>query len=52
MAKTGFSQSGDVTLKLTVSREWADGITDFLYADTDSQKLKAYQISFGWAWSK
>ena len=37
---------------LTVSKEWTDGITHFLYIDTDSQKLKADQNFFGCAWSK
>ena len=34
-------QSGDKILKLTQSLEQTDWITDFLHADTDSQKLKA-----------
>ena len=46
MAKNGWGQSGDWTLKLTESKEWTDGITHFLYIDTDSQKLKADQKSF------
>ena len=29
-------QSGLWTLKLTVSEEWTDGITDFLHVDADS----------------
>ena len=32
-----------MALKLTVSQEWADGITDFLHVDTDSQKLTVSQ---------
>ena len=32
--------------------KWTDEITDFLHADTDSQKLKIGQMFFGWAWSK
>ena len=39
--QNGFGQSGDGTLKLTVSEEWTDGITDFFHVDKDSQKLKA-----------
>ena len=34
------------TLKLTVSEEWTDRITDFLNVDTWSQKLKADQKMF------
>ena len=41
MVKNGCGHSGHGTLKLTVSEKWTDGITDFLYVDTDSQKLKA-----------
>ena len=41
MVKNRFGQSGDGTLKLTVSEEWTDTITDFLHVDKDSQKLKA-----------
>ena len=53
MVKNGYGQSGHGTLKLTtVSKEWTVGITDFLYVDTDSQKLKTDQKFFGWAWSK
>ena len=48
----GCGQSGDGTLKLTVSEEWTDGRTDILPVDTDSQILKADQIFFEWAWSK
>ena len=48
MVKNGCGQSGDRTLSLNVSEEWTDGITDSLLADTDSQKLKANQKSFGW----
>ena len=36
--------------KLTVSEEWADGKTDFLPVDTDSQKSKADQKFIGCAW--
>ena len=43
MVKNGFGQPGDGTLKLTVSKEWKDGITHFLYIDNDSEKLKADQ---------
>ena len=52
MIKNGCGQSGDGTLKLTVSEKWTDGITDFLHVDTDSQKLKADQIFFGRTRSK
>ena len=40
MVKNGCGQSGDGSPKLTVSKEWTDGIIRFLYIDTDSQKLK------------
>ena len=50
--KIGCGQSGDMTLKLTVSEEGTDGISEILVVDTDSQKLKAHQKFFGWAWSK
>ena len=43
MVKNGCGQSGDGTLKLTVSEEWTNGITDFSNFDTDSQNLKANQ---------
>ena len=43
MVKNGCDQSGDGTLKLTVSKEWTDGITHFVCIDTDSEKLKADQ---------
>ena len=35
MAKNGYGQSGDGTLKLTVFEEWTDGIDklDFLHVD-------------------
>ena len=51
MAKNGCGQCGDRTLKLTVPKEWTNGITNFLDVDTDSQKLKGDQNFFGWAWS-
>ena len=41
MVKNGCKQSCDGTSKMTVSEEWRDGIIDFLYVDTNSQKLKA-----------
>ena len=47
VVKNGCGHSGDGTLKLTVSENWTDG-TDFLHVDTDSQKLKADQIFWGW----
>ena len=44
MVKNVFGQSGDGTLKLTLSEEWTDGINCFfLLVDTDSQKLKVDQ---------
>ena len=43
MVKNGCGQSGDGTLKPTVSEEWTNGITDFSNFDTDSQNLKANQ---------
>ena len=50
MVKNGCGQSCNGTLKLTVSEEWTDQITDFLHVDTDSQKLKADQkFFFEWA---
>ena len=45
MVKNRCGQSGDGTLKWTVSKKW---ITHFLHVDTDWQKLKADQIFFGW----
>ena len=50
MVKNGCGQSGNGTLKLTVSKEWTDGVTHFLYIDTDSQKLKADQKFFCCVW--
>ena len=50
--KNESGHSGDGTLKLTVSEEWTDGITDFLHVDIDPQKLKSDQKFFAWAWSK
>ena len=49
IVRSGCGQSGDRTLKLTVSERWTD---DFLHVNTDSQKLKAGQTFFGWTWSK
>ena len=44
MVKNGCYQYCPWTLKLTVSQEWTDGITDFLsHQNTDSEKLKADQ---------
>ena len=43
VVKNGCNQSDDGTLKLTVSEESTDGITDFLHVGTDLQKLKADQ---------
>ena len=47
--QNGCGQSGGRTLKLTLPEDWTDGITDFLYVDTDWQKLKANQKFFRWA---
>ena len=33
--------SGQGTLKLAVSQEWIDGMKPFLYADTNTGKLKS-----------
>ena len=52
MVKNGCDQSGDRTLKLTVSEEQTVGKTDFLHIDANSQKLNADQKFFGWAWLK
>ena len=49
LVKNWCGQSGDGTLKLTVSEDWTDGIT-FLCAHTDSQKSKVDQNFFMWAW--
>ena len=49
MVKNGCDQSGDRTLKLTVSEEQTVGKTDFLHIDANSQKLNADQKFFGWA---
>ena len=52
MVRNGYGKSCDVTLKLTVSEEWTDGINWFLAfwcRFTDSQILKADQNIFGWA---
>ena len=48
MIKNGCGQSGDGTLKLNVSEEWTDGITDFLHVVTQSQTLKTDQKFVGW----
>ena len=47
MVKTECGQSGDRTLKLTISEECTDELTDFLHVDTDSQKLKADKFFWG-----
>ena len=52
IVKNKCDQSGDGTLKLTVSEEWTDGINLFLHVNTGSQKLKTDQNFLGWAWSK
>ena len=52
MVKNECGQSGDRALKLNVSEEWVDGITDFLHVGTDSQRLNANQIFFRRARSK
>ena len=45
-----FGQSGGRTLKLTVSEEWTDGITDFLHFSTDLRRLKTDQRFLWWVW--
>ena len=51
MVKNGCGQSGDRTLKLTVSEGWIDGVNwFFLYVDTVSPNLKVDKNFFGWAW--
>ena len=52
LVKNGCGQSGGKTLKLIVSEEWTDRVTDFLHVDTYLQKLKTDQKLFGWAWWK
>ena len=52
MVKNGCGQSGGRTLKLTVLKNEQMENLIFLHVDTDSQKLKADQKVFGWAWSK
>ena len=47
MVENGCGQSSGGTLKLIVSEEKVDGISDFLHVDTDSQKLQADQKIFG-----
>ena len=56
--KNGCGQSGDWTLKLTVSEKWTDGTLNwFLHVDTWSQKLKSWSKIFWvghaqkWIWS-
>ena len=52
MVKNGCDQSSYGTLKLNVSEEWRDRISWLFECDTWSQKLKADQPFFGWAWLK
>ena len=52
MVKNECGQSGDRALKLNVSEEWVDGMTDFLHVGADSQRLNANQEFFRRAWSK
>ena len=35
-----YDQSGDRTLKMTVSEEWTYGMNLFFYVDADEQNLK------------
>ena len=51
MSKHECGQSGDGTLKLTVSEEWTEEI-NFLYVNVNSQKLKTDQKLLGWVSSK
>ena len=50
--KNGCGQSGLWTLKLTISKEWTNGINFFLQAGTNSGKLKVDLMIFGWAQTK
>ena len=55
MVKNGHGQSGHRTLKLTVSQEWIDEITNFLHDGANSGKLKLISMILGglgqkWAW--
>ena len=35
MFKSGYGQSGVWTIKITISQEWNNGITDFMHAGTN-----------------
>ena len=52
MFKNRFEQSGEGTLKFTVSEEWTDGMYKLIFYMLmhDHQKLKADQKFFRWAW--
>ena len=55
VVKNGCGQSYDGTLKLTLSEESTNWITDFLYVDADLKQLKADQKLLGghgqkWVW--
>ena len=54
MVKNRFEQSGEGTLKFTVSEEWTDGMYKLIFYMLihDHQKLKADQKFFRWAWSE
>ena len=45
MVRNGCDQSGDGQ-----SQKWIDGITDFLHADTNSERQKVDSMIFGWSW--
>ena len=52
VARNGCGQCGHRTLKLAVSQEWIDAMTDFWHAGANSRKLKVISMIFGWARSK
>ena len=52
MVRKGCGQSGQETLKLTLSEEWTEGVNWFFYVYTNSQKVKVDREFFKWALSK
>lgn len=52
MVKNRTGYSGLRTLKLAVSQDGINGITDFLHGDAILGKLKVTVIIIGWVWSK
>ena len=54
LVKNERDQSGNGTLKLTVSEEWTDGIYKLIFCMLirNHQKLKADQKILGWTWPK